>query len=89
MLGGEADDQLLGAAPAGELRQDIGGRLELDAQSLPPVLRDLVGDRLGGLEVGHGGGHDDDVGRLERRRRGVAQLVCRLHVDVGDPVRAR
>ena len=74
------DQDLAGPAAGGQPGQDVGRRLE-DQLGDAVLLGQLVAGRTLRPEVGHGGGHDDDVGALRRRRHGSLHVGRRLDVD--------
>ena len=76
-LGREADQHLPGPGAPAQLGQDVGGGLE-DDLGRSGVLLDLAGGPGGGPEVGHRGGHDDDVGLVRPVQHGLGHLGRRL-----------
>ena len=90
VLGGEADEQLAGAAALGERREHVRSTHEAQVQ-FPAglVLLELAGVRVRGPVVGDGGRHQQHVACVEARGAGVGELGGGPHVDVLDSRRAR
>ena len=88
VLGGEAHERLAGAAEAAERGEHVGGRLELDGEALEPGLHDLRVLRRARAEVGHRGGHQQDVGRRELGARRGLELGGARHVQHAHAARA-
>ena len=67
VLGGEADERLVGPARRREAREDVRRALELDAHALVGGLLQLAGEAARRAEVRDGGGHEQDVGSARTR----------------------
>ena len=84
-LGGEADEQLAGAAAGGESGEHVLRTLEPQREFPAGLgLLDLVVAALGRPVVGDRRGHQQDVAAVELRGAGRAELGGGLHVDVAD-----
>ncbi len=74
VLGGEANERLVLAAPCREAREHVGGRLEHELEPLVLALLDLVLAPLRRREVGHGRRHQQHVAARKLLIAGSLQL---------------
>jgi hypothetical protein len=78
MLGSEADHGLVRTAPGRHAGDDVGGRLETDAEALAALPRELVVGGLCRAEVRGSGGHDQNIGAREALAHRGLELSRRL-----------
>ena len=82
VLGGEADQRLVGAARARQAGEDVRRALELDAHALVGGLLELAGAAAGRAKVGDRGGHQQHVAVGEGGGARLLKLGGGLDVDV-------
>ena len=85
-LRGEADEHLTVAFAGSETGQDVGRRFEHDLRCAVTLLQFAVGDDCR-AEVGHGGGHHDDVVVVGRTFHRLLHLGRRLDAADGRTLR--